>query len=315
MVSIQKMSSIDSFVLRKARFVHKIFILLSRSLPFGKLIFMNPEFKNLNEEDSLKAENEFLKMKMMLEHGAHFGGSGNKELSPQLENEFLNYVMEFEKQAANPTYIKVFDKIARPTHFKPVTSIPELEIEKELDALINYLNGYGINLSVCSPNITTRELYRFTTEELFQHEMSDMSIPGYTTEFIYDEFHPDPVYDNTRAATEDCINYILEKDPLEWTHHFEDNNLCINEHYPLTVEELKKIVNQYKDAYDSIEVIEILAENCEVNEGNSIVNGNYSVEVFAGIEKHLLSGKWKVASRRYDEYWYITEIFIEGIDF
>lgn len=278
---------------------------------------MNPEFKNLNEEDSLKAENEFLKMKMMLEHGAHFGGSGNKELPPQLENEFLNYIMEFEKQAANPTYIKVFDKIGRPTHFKPVISIPESEMEKELDALINYLNGYGINLSVCSPNITTKELYRFAVEELFEYEMNDMNIPGYTTGFIYDEFHPDPVYDNTRAATEDYINYILEKDPLELTHHLNDDNLRLNEHYPLTIEALKKLVNQYKDAYDSIDVIEISAENCEVNEDNSFVNGNYSVEAFAGIEKHFLSGKWKVAFRRNDEFghWSITDIVIEGINF
>jgi hypothetical protein len=278
---------------------------------------MSSEFEHHSQEDSLKAENEFLKMKMMLEHGAHFGGSGSKELPPELENEFLRNIMEFEKQAANPTYIKVFDKIGRPSHFKAIISIPESEMENELNALLKYLNSYGINLSVCSPNITNRELYRFAIEELFQYEMSDMNIPGYTTGFTYDEFHPDPVYDNTRAATDECINLILEKDALEWTHHFNDDNLRLNQHYPLTIEELKKIINQYKDAYDSIEVVEILAKNCEVNEGDSVVNGSYSLEAFTGIEKHLLSGKWKVTFRRNDElgYWYITDIVIEGINF
>ena len=79
---------------------------------------MATEFEELNSEDSLKAENEFLKMKMMLEHGAHFSDS-SEEISAEMENDFLRYVMEFEKQYANPSFITVYEKINKPTHFKP----------------------------------------------------------------------------------------------------------------------------------------------------------------------------------------------------
>jgi hypothetical protein len=40
---------------------------------------MPEEFSHLNEEEKLKAENEFLKMKLMLEQGALFGGNESKD--------------------------------------------------------------------------------------------------------------------------------------------------------------------------------------------------------------------------------------------
>ena len=54
--------------------------------------------------------------------------------------------------------IKVFDRIKRPTHFKPLNEIPDNEIGKAWDELDTYLNKYNIDLAVCSPNISNREL-------------------------------------------------------------------------------------------------------------------------------------------------------------
>ena len=51
---------------------------------------MEQEYEQLSEKEKLKAENDFLKMKMMLEKGAQFGaGPNSMELPPELENEFL----------------------------------------------------------------------------------------------------------------------------------------------------------------------------------------------------------------------------------
>ena len=96
---------------------------------------MSSNKPELNNEEALKAENDFLKMKMMLERGAQFGMLSD-ECDPKMENEFLNYIMEFEKQAEYPTYIKVYDKIGKPTHFRPVTEIPDDEMEKAWDELL-----------------------------------------------------------------------------------------------------------------------------------------------------------------------------------
>ena len=278
--------------------------------------FMGAGEFHLNDEEKLKAENDFLKMKLMLEKGANFGSSENKELPAEIENEFLKNVMKFEQQFQEQKQIKVFDKIGRPQHFKPVNDIPDNKINKAWSDLLDYLHKYNIDLDVCSPNISTKELYRFATEELFEHEMDDMDLPGWMTNFIYDEFHPDPVYDNTRAA-EESIRFILKKEPLEFMYHFRSKNLQLNEHASLTEEECKKIVNRFKLAYDDLEINEISVLECIVNETESLVTGTYNVSAASGSEAYQLSGNWKVVFEKDEEagYWYINAVDIGDIKF
>src|SRR5690606_22942096 len=38
-------------------------------------------------------------------------------------------------------------------------------------------------------------IYRFITEELVEHQMDDMRIPGMTLHYAYEEFHPNHDYD------------------------------------------------------------------------------------------------------------------------
>jgi len=278
---------------------------------------MQQEFPKLNQEEQLKAENDFLKMKLMLERGGHFGGDDNSELPPEIENQFLNNVMAFEKQFEECKTIKVFDKIGAPLHFKPVKEVPDCDIDEAWKELRHHMNEHGIDLDVCSPNISARELYRFTTEELFEHETDDMNLPGWSTNFIYDEFYPDPVYDNTRAATGECINYILEKEPMQWTHHFRKEGLRLNNHHPLSIDELKAIVNRFKNAYDGLEVTAINAHNCTVDSGQSVVAGEYSVTATNNKDSETLKGDCRVIFSFDEEigYWYITEVHIDGINF
>ncbi len=146
---------------------------------------MTDEFDNLNREEKLEVKNEILKMKMMLENGAKFGEGGEKA-STEIENEFLNYIMAFERQAANPKYIKLYDKIRRPVHFIPVAEVADEEIEEEWEALSDFMRNYGVSLDVCSPNVSARELYRFATEELFNGQVNDMNVPGMMSCYTYD---------------------------------------------------------------------------------------------------------------------------------
>lgn len=50
---------------------------------------MPEDFSHLDEEERLRAENEFLKMKLMLERGAQFGLGENIDLPAETENQFL----------------------------------------------------------------------------------------------------------------------------------------------------------------------------------------------------------------------------------
>src|SRR5579885_1596753 len=133
------------------------------------------DFENMSEEEKLKAENDFLKMKMMLERGAEFFQPEDApEISSELENQFLKNILEFEKQFEQQKRVTVFDKVGKPAQFKPVNEIPDTEIDDAWEALQHYMLEHGVEISAQSPRVTTRELYRFTTEELFDHETEDI---------------------------------------------------------------------------------------------------------------------------------------------
>ena len=279
---------------------------------------MNENFESSDEEENLKNENEFLKMKLMLEQGAQFGTmQADSELPAGIENEFLNYIMAYEKQAVERKMIKTFDKIERPNHFKPVNEIPDDEIENAWNNLDEYLRKYSIELSVCSPNISDRELYRFTTEELFNHEMNDMNVPGMMSCFTYDEFYPDYKYDNTRHAVEDCIEVILKKKHFDWMPLLKKENLRINDHYPVSEKEYINLINRFKDAYEDIQLQEMNDPVCTIEGNSCYVKGNYDVTLTFSSEEIFINGEWMV-EYEFDEdfgFWEIANVQVEGINF
>ena len=281
---------------------------------------MNENFQKSNEEkdaENLKNENEFLKMKLMLEQGAEFGTmKSDSELPASVENEFLNYVMAFEKQAAERKTIKVFDRIERPEHFKAVNEITDDDIDNAWDELDAWLNKYHLDLAVCSPNISNRELYRFTTEELFDYEMDDIFIPGGMTCFTYDEFYPDHIYDNTRYATDDCIKQIFEKDPINFMMWFQKDNIRLNNNFPLNEEEYKTIINRFKSLYDEIQLNDLTNVNCIIDNTNCQVQGSFDVTLVLPSEEIKVEGNWLVEFNLDDfGYWGIYHVKIEGINF
>ena len=278
---------------------------------------MTHEYDDLTQEEKLKAENDFLKMKMMLEKGAEFGAmSNNDDFTPEMENLFLKNIIDFEEQLENSERITVFERIGKPRHFKSPTEINDPELENLWIELSELMSNNGITLDCCSPNISKRELYRFVVEELFQHEIDKIALPGWYTTFIYDEFHPDPVYENSTAAIEEC-RQILGEEQMRWLHNFRKENLRLNDHYPLTEVGLKDVVNRFKEAYDELEIIEIKDNFCSVTENESRVKGVYEVKAVIGKESILLRGDWAVRFEWNPQvgYWYISEVLIEGISF
>jgi hypothetical protein len=271
---------------------------------------------NLSEEEKLKAENDFLKMKIMLEHGGDFGAPENlnAELSPEMENAFLNNIIEFEKQFQQRKTTTVYKKIGEPKHFKPVNKIPDDEIEDEWNKLSDYMQQYGVDLFACSPKVTAKELYRFTTEELFKYEMDDMNIPGMMSGFIYDEFYPDYEYDNTRYAIDDCIKPILRKEPLEFLMWFAKENIQLNTHKNLTEEQLKEIVNNFKNKFDDIELKEIENVSCDLEQENCKVTGTHETILTFDNTPVPVKRNWLVEYILHNDYWSIVNVQIEGIE-
>jgi hypothetical protein len=272
--------------------------------------------ENMSEEEKLKAENDFLKMKMMLERGAEFEKTeeGN-ELSADIENKFLRNIMEFEKQFDQHKIITVFDKIGNPTHFKPVDEIPDDAIEEAWSELYNYMHDHGIDLSATNPKVTARELYRFATEELFDHQTDDIDMPGMISGFIYDEFYPDYEYENSNAALE-CVKLIFEKELAEHIPNLA-KKITLNNHKELSAETFEDIINQFKEAFDEIALHAAGTISCIIHETTCTVKGTYSATGFIGKDKLEWNDTWTVIFHFDDDlgYWEIVTVLIQNINF
>lgn len=278
---------------------------------------MPEEYENLDQHEALKAENEFIKMKLMLEHGAEFQYSeGTAGLSAESEHEFLNYIMDFEQQEARASEMSVFEVLGRPQQFPGVGEIEEERIGRMLRDLLQLMKGRGIELTVFSPNVREKEIYRFITEELFEHRMLHMNIPGMATCFIYDEFHPDHPYENSRTAVNECLREIFSDGDLQWTFQYEQV-LQLNDITGLSIEAFRRRVNAFKQRYKHIEPIHIEALDCTISGDKCLVTGKYEVCLTTVEEHWLKSGLWSVRFRYWADLdiWMITQIQIEGIVF
>ncbi len=98
-----------------------------------------------NPEENLRIENEVLKLKMQAESGAFFGG--NKDLPPEIENEFLLHVQQFEEAWKDVKYVKVYEIIGKPD-FKKADELSGTRIKEELEKLMNLLDEHDMNLDV-----------------------------------------------------------------------------------------------------------------------------------------------------------------------
>jgi hypothetical protein len=167
---------------------------------------MNNENNNHDEDDfempklDIRQENEFKKMKMNLEHGAIFPNDLSKQLPPEIEGQFLDSIMSFEKAFRNAKKISVYDKIGRPD-FVPENVLNDHEVKESLEKIEFILADYQDE---------ERLIYKFITEELFNVEVDDVRVPGFNTNFIYEEFHQNHKYDLERD-TLDFLNMFLYK--------------------------------------------------------------------------------------------------------
>jgi hypothetical protein len=193
---------------------------------------MKKNIETPNEKlNRLQMENEEKKKQLSDEFGADFGGmTGENELSPELENQFLDNILNFENAFQSAIRIKIYDFLEQPA-FQKAEELSDAQIVEELDRLIELLGSKRMRVdTIC--DVDEREMYRFITEELFQEETDDIDIPGMFKCFTYEEFHPNHKYDIERHAIDffhfylnfenDFYKSFLTKktEEADWHFHF-----------------------------------------------------------------------------------------------
>lgn len=250
-----------------------------------------------NDDDfpdlTLDQEIEFKKLKLSLEHDAVFPEHLNPIIPPELENAFLDDILNFEAQFENAKRITIFEKLGYPD-FELAVFLTDEEIERELERVYELLELHDIALStICEYEDENRLLYTFIIEELFYEEINDIKIPGMVSNFIYEDFHPNDAYD----IENNCINFIQmflnKKDNFYKKYHYKD----AKNHAELNT--FRKLFKNFKIINYTFETFTVLDKNAEAT---------FSIEFEGKIKKTnkkvTFSGKGTMTLLHEFGYWY-----------
>ena len=282
-----------------------------------KQIQMERKYNSILNEEQLREENEILKMKLLAEHGSIFEyGVKERNIPAEIEYVFLQQVLDFEQQEAVAKEMSVFEVLGSPQHFPSVEEMSEERCKEMLLELLHLMLTKQIQFDVLRPNVSHVEIYRFLTEELFKHRMLHIVLPGMTTNFIYDEFHPDYGFDNANIAVNDCLRQIFSTKELQWTFHF-DHKLQLNQTPNLKIEVFRNKINVFKQKFENIEPLHFNVLQTDLSKTACTIIGTYEICFSKGGKHWLKTGQWTIQFRFWDELdiWMIFNIQVEGIVF
>ncbi len=272
-----------------------------------------------DQEIDRKIDNELKKRDLTEKYGASFSNI-NDDLSPEIENIWLNNIEEFEKQYEKAKLTTVWEYIGKP-EYRKITEINESEISPRLNELFDLLDKNNISLdTIC--DVEEKELYRFITDELFEHEMDDMRIPGMTSCFIYEEFHP-----NAKNEIERAIDYFFRMTMAKMKNiggegydllYIDEQNFCDIDGNTIDKEKVIKSINTFLDSFDSLSIVTYDVKSLAINKEEEDACVDFHIcyrGVFDGTAQYVEykgDGSFKLHPSEYGG-WSIYQIDMPGL--
>lgn len=268
-------------------------------------------------EENLRLQNEFLKLKMMAESGAHFGGSGN--LPPEIENQFLNNILEFEKQHSTSSSKTIKEILGNPV-FEKEENLKDPAFEKAYKDLNDLLKRNHLQIDF-SKERSERFKYHFITSEFLDHETPFSQVKGMTSHFSYEEFHPDHELD-IRETTHQFLDDFLERNLDAETYYIEDQiaepdgRIINREDYMKRFDAMYEATNSFENYSFEIENIDFeLHEQEEGKTSMGFSEGRIKYDiVWPTGERKLIDGPFKIYFTRTWDVWSIFFFYLAGFN-
>lgn len=134
------------------------------------------EMRRRIQESMIQAKREQLRD----EFDMQFDGVA-PQLTPEAHNEWLDYILEFERQFENAPRITVRERIGNPP-VESVENIPLFALEEAVNNMLDLLAEHGIVIDFMG-DWDDLAAYRFITDELLDEEMDDIRIDGMFSHF------------------------------------------------------------------------------------------------------------------------------------
>lgn len=160
-------------------------------------------------EDEQRFENELKKLKLKAETGAEFLGVDSNEIPANIESQFLDNVIAFTKATERKEFKKVRAILGNPD-FPSADALAGQNVTLHLDRAFDLLNENSIALEMIY-EVADDEIYRFIIEDLFEHEMAVIDVPGMVNNFIYEEFYPNHKED-LKKYTKEFVTMLCSSD-------------------------------------------------------------------------------------------------------
>ncbi len=121
-------------------------------------------------QENLRMENEFIKLKMKAQFGDSFLMQPESGLPPQIENEFLKHIIQFEENFQKAEFITLAEKIGIKDP-KSSAQMTEQEITEELKKLEQVMEEHSIFLDKIYGPYPDKLIYDFIINELLAKEI------------------------------------------------------------------------------------------------------------------------------------------------
>ncbi|MCF8243316.1 MAG: hypothetical protein K9J16_18215 [Melioribacteraceae bacterium] len=244
----------------------------------------------------LNEENKKKKKKLEDKYDAVFSES-EEGIDPEIENQFLKNIEQFEKLHENSQYVKVAEYLGNPS-FKKIDDIPGENIVSEIENVLDVYAQHQVNIDILEEDdVSDRDFYIFLTEELPGKEIENIKMPGWTYNFIYEEFHPNLKLDSKNAIDDMFIDLFRREKKDRFYTYIKKSNLFIDDR-KFTVEQFydtlqnlfneKGNVTEHKIDYLNFELGETIKTKITIHtkhlrqegDGGSIVNESRNVLIY-----------------------------------
>lgn len=198
-------------------------------------------------EEKIRWENEMLKSIITKTGGVY----SDEKMDPEMENLWLRHIIKVEENLKNGQDQSVYDFLGRPDFIK-AEDLNDDELNEEYLKLTLLMESKGVGLT-CLCDYEPRVIYKFITEELF-HNVGFFFEPNVmTTQFIYEEFHPNHDYD-LREYTNGFLHELITVGRRKYSFIGMDALVILSD---------GKIYNQ-KDVIRKIELFQECWLKCEI---------------------------------------------------
>ncbi len=206
----------------------------------------------------------------------------------------------------------VGERLGKLTDFLTADEVPEGRLAMEIQRLQERLHAHRIHLATLSPNIDLRELYRFMTGPFLELPLRELDSPAISC-FIYDDFHPDPYFENEWTALECCIRPLLRQAPLR-SFLREEERAVLNGEGPMQAELCRSRISRFHHRYNEIVSLRCEALKTTIRDEHCEVHGRHTTGLCGQEACDIVGGCWRVDMMRNGTgNWIVTAVSIEGI--